>query len=263
MALPDSNREIYSRNPLAEVTAQLKFPPILRIEAEAPAQFQDSIRERYPMYRRVMAASQLPPDLPAPVRKLIQSMGAAAGPIQHVFETQDRKSTIALSRESLSFKTISYTRWEKFRDQLELVRGTLESVYRPAAYSRLGLRYVDVIRRSILGLEAVSWAELLNPSIGGALTAPEFGDAIDTASSELHCKLHDDNCFLSLRTGIALAEPTKEKCFLIDCDFHTHRRTDLPHVTATLNTFNRASGNLFRWAIRDRLRDALQPQPLA
>jgi uncharacterized protein (TIGR04255 family) len=262
MALPDTSRVVYSRNPLAEVTAQLKFPPILRIEAEAPAQFQDVIRERYPRYRRVIAAGQLPADLPPAVRNLIQGMGAAAGPIQHLFETQDRKVIVTLSRESLLFKTTSYARWETYRDQLESLRGTLEQIYRPASYSRLGLRYVDVIRRSILGLDAVPWADLLNPVIGGELTAPELGESIDSASSELHCKLEGDNCFLTLRSGIALAEPAKEKCFLIDCDFHTHKGTELANVTDTFNTFNRASGNLFRWAIRDRLRDALQPQPL-
>ena len=39
MALPDTNRVIYARNPIAEVTAS-KSSPILRIEAEAPAQFR-------------------------------------------------------------------------------------------------------------------------------------------------------------------------------------------------------------------------------
>jgi uncharacterized protein (TIGR04255 family) len=262
MALPDTSRVIYSRNPLAEVTAQLRFPPILRIEAEAPAQFQDAIRDRYPLYRQVRAASQLPANIPPPVRNLIQGMGAAAGPIQHLFETQDRKSVVTLSRESLSLKTTSYTRWETFRDQLERVRNTIEQVYRPTSYGRLGLRYVDIIRRSILGLENVPWTDLLNPSIGGELTAPELGERMDSMSSELHCKLDGDNCFLTLRTGIALAEPSKEKCFLIDCDFHTHKPTELANVTATLSDFNRASGNLFRWAIRERLRDALQPRPL-
>src|SRR5277367_4733087 len=126
MALPESNRELYSLNPLAEVTAQLRFPPILRIEAESPAQFQESIRDRYPLYRRVMAAGQLPPDIPPPVRNLFQGMGgAAAGAVQHLFETQDRKWSTTLSRATLTLKTIVYTRWEEFRDQLERVRAVL------------------------------------------------------------------------------------------------------------------------------------------
>jgi uncharacterized protein (TIGR04255 family) len=270
MALPETNRELYRRNPLAEVTAQLRFPPILRIEAESPAQFQEGIRDRYPLYRQVMAAGQLPPNVPAPVRNLIQGMGAAAGPLQHLFEAQDRRSSVMLSRESLILKTTEYTRWEAFRAQLDRIRATLEQIYRPTAYSRLDLRYVDIIRRSILGLGDVPWAELLNSAIGGELSAAEFGENIDSASRQLHCNLDGDNCFLTLKTGIALAEPAnrggiKEKCFLIDGDFHTHTDkppTEINNVTATFDVFNRASGNLFRWAIQPRLRDALEPQPL-
>jgi len=190
-------------------------------------------------------------------------MGAAAGPIQHLFETQDRKSAVTVSQDSFALKATGYTRWEMFREQLESLRATIEQIYRPAFYGRLGLRYVNIIRRSLLGLENVAWAELLNPSIGGELTVPEFGESVDSASSQLHCTLDGDNGFLTLRTGIALAEPGKEKCFLIDCDFHTHKPTEIVNVTNTLDIFNRASGNLFRWAIRDRLRDALDPRPMA
>jgi uncharacterized protein (TIGR04255 family) len=262
MPLPETKRVVYSRNPLAEVTAQLRFPPILKIESETPAQFQDQIRDCYPRYQQLRPASQLPAGLPLQMQNLIQSMGSAAGPIQHVFETQDQKFVVTLSRESLAFKTTSYTRWEAFRERLGILRDILEQTYRPAYYSRIGLRYVNIIRRSVLDLNNVPWADLLNPSIGGELTSPEIGECIDSASSQLHCKLEDDNHFLNLRTGIALAEPNKERCFLIDCDFHTHKQTELTNVTTFLDTFNRASGNLFRWTIQDRLRDALQPQPL-
>ncbi|MGA2584440.1 MAG: TIGR04255 family protein [Tepidisphaeraceae bacterium] len=265
MALPETDREIYRRNPLAEVTAQLRFSPILRIEAESPAQFQEAIRDRYALYRQVAAAGQLPADVPAPVRNLIQGMGAAAGPVQHLFETEDRKSSVTLSRETLVLKTMAYMSWHEFREQLDRARAAFEDHYRPVSYGRLDLRYVNIIRRSILGLSDVPWGELLNPSIGGELSAREFGDSVDSASRQLHCKLDGENHFLTLKTGIALAEPSipggvKERCFLIDSDFHTHQRTEINNVTSTLDTFNRASGNLFRWAIQRKLRDALEPQ---
>jgi uncharacterized protein (TIGR04255 family) len=171
-----------------------------------------------------------------------------------------------LSREALTLRTTVYRRWEEFREELERVRAAFEQIYRPASYARLGLRYVDVIRRSKLGLDDVGWGELLNPFIGGELAAPEFGEDVDSATRKLHCKLDGENVFLWLKTGIAQPEAAnqrKENCFLIDCDFHTHRPTETNHVTAILDIFNRASGNLFRWAVRPRLRDALQPQPLA
>jgi uncharacterized protein (TIGR04255 family) len=267
MNLPVTDREVYVRNPLAEVWAQLRFPPILRIETEIPAEFQDKIRGTYALYQRALPAGELPPKVPAAIRNLIQGIGAAAGPVQHVFESQDHDWSVVLSRECLSVKTVSYSRWEEFRDRVSIVAGAFVDIYRPSAYSRVGLRYVDVVRRSILRLNDVSWSELLRPEIGGELTASEFGEDIDSMSRQLHCKLDGDNGFLTLKTGIALAEPgagggPKEKCFLIDSDFHTHRPTELNNVFATLDAFHRASGNLFRWAILPRLRDALGPQPL-
>lgn len=266
MALPETDRELYRHNPLAEVVAELRFPPILRIEAESPAQFQEAIRESYPFYRQVMTAGQLPPNVPAPVRNLIQSMGAAAGPVQHLFEAHDRTLSIVLSREALILKTSSYARWEDFRSRLDRLRATFERQYQPISYTRVGLRYVDIVRRSILGLNDVPWSDLLKPHIAGELSADEFGENIDSMSRQLHCRLQGEDSFLALKTGIALAEAgtpggIKEKCFLIDSDFHTHRPTELTNVMAVLDTFNRASGNLFRWAIQPRLRRALDPQP--
>lgn len=267
MALPATEREVYSRNPLAEVVMDLKFPPILRIETETPAQFQEQIRNDYPRYRRVISAGQLSPEVPAPIRNLIQGMNAVSGPIKHQFEAQDQSWMVSLSREHLALKTTKYTRWEEFRERANRLRTAFTELYRPASYARIGLRYVDIVRRSILQLGDVSWAELLKPQIAGELAAEELGENVDSMSRQLHCKLDDDNCFLTLKTGIAVAEPdsanaNKEKCFLIDADFHTHKLTELNHVMVALDSFNRASGNLFRWAILPRLRAALEPKSL-
>lgn len=43
-------RCIYRKNPLAEVICQLRFPEILSIQTQLPANFQEAIREEYPQY---------------------------------------------------------------------------------------------------------------------------------------------------------------------------------------------------------------------
>src|SRR5207249_3887147 len=98
-----------------------------------------------------------------------------------------------LSRESLMFRTTAYTRWEEFRGRLERLQATFEQIYRPASYNRLGLRYVDIVQRSRLGLNDVSWSDLLKPYIAGELSAEEFGENIDSASRQLHCQLGDNS----------------------------------------------------------------------
>ena len=41
-------RCVYQNNQLADVICQLRFPEILSISANLPAQFQDAIRDAYP-----------------------------------------------------------------------------------------------------------------------------------------------------------------------------------------------------------------------
>jgi uncharacterized protein (TIGR04255 family) len=263
MGFPDSPRVVYRKNPLAEVTCSLRFPSILKIDSESPAAFQDAIRTDYPLYAEApLANAQIPPNLPPEMVKFVQGLGAF-GQVgrRHEFATDDRKWQITLTREALALKTTEYRRWEEFRERFLTVNDAFERLFRPASYVRVGLQYVDVIRRSALRLEGVSWAELLKPHIAGELSVPEIAEQIDSASRQVHIRIDDSETYVTIKSGIAFAEPAKEKCFLIDSDFHTHGRTEKPHVPSTLDTFNRMAGRLFRWCIHQRLHDALEPQP--
>ena len=48
--ISDQQRCIYDMNPLAEVICQLRFPEILSIQANIPANFQEAIRHIFPKY---------------------------------------------------------------------------------------------------------------------------------------------------------------------------------------------------------------------
>lgn len=44
MLFPPTQRVIYHKNPLVEVVCQLRFPTILKIDAEIPVAFQEAVR---------------------------------------------------------------------------------------------------------------------------------------------------------------------------------------------------------------------------
>ena len=69
------SRCIYEKNQLIEVICQLRFPDILKIEAQEPYAFQDAIRGEYPQYAKKV--EQLPPQQGPPHRD------AAAGRCLH------------------------------------------------------------------------------------------------------------------------------------------------------------------------------------
>lgn len=264
MPFPESPRVIYRRNPLAEVICQVRFPPILRIDAEAPSRFQDAIRSEYPLYGEGPAlAVALPPNAPAEIANLIQRLGPTRGAgKRHEFSTEDGAWQATLTRESLALKTTAYRRWEDFRGKLSTIRTALVAEYRPSFFVRIGLRYVDVIQRSSLGLEGTPWSQLLGTHIAGELSSPEIGDSIETAVREVLVRLDDRGGRVMIRHGLAVAEPAHEECFFVDSDFHTEQKTEVTDADATLDNFNRAAGLLFRWCIQGRLHNALQPEPI-
>ena len=263
MTFPESERVIYQKNPLAEVSVELRFPPILKIDASPPADFQDKIRSTFSDYGQSRDSINIPPNAPQAVQKIMKSLPLGGGPVNHLFTTGDKKQQVILTREKVALKSLAYTRWEDFNSCFDHVRKVFEEIYQPSFYSKISLKYVDVIRRSILGLNDVRWSELLTAEVGGALTSPELAQRIDSSSSEFHCSLDDPNSFLTLKTSIALAEPGREHCFVINSEFHTHSKTETANVEQVLGTFNRSAGQLFRWAIQRRLHDALQPNSVA
>lgn len=261
MPFPHSQRVIYQRCPLAEVVAHLRFQPILRIDSEAPAAFQETIRAAYPQYANVPQPLPVgvPPNTPPQIVTMMQGLGGIHLGTRHRFASQDGQWEVYLARETLELRTTKYNRWEDFRDRFRQVRESLETIYGPGDYLRIGLRYVDVIRRSVLGLQDVPWSELLKPYIAGVLASPELAPRIDGTGSQTHCNLGDDS-FLTLKAGLVRhATEGPELCFMIDCEFHTHQSTEVDDAATKLDGFNQMGGRFFRWCIQQRLHDAMEP----
>lgn len=265
MPFPDSPRVIYKRNPLSEVICQVRFPPILRIDAGPPAGFQDRVRAGYPMFREVQPELQAA-NVPAEIASIVRSMlPSRARTNAYEFASEDGAWSITLTREWLALKTSAYRQWRTpaggppgFRDHLEQPFASLIAEYAPPFFTRIGLRYVDVIQRSKLGLKDRPWSELLKPHVAGELAAPELSGQVEHAARELRVKLSGDGSVM-IRHGIAVEEGTNEACYFIDCDFFVEQRTEPKNVLGILDNFNREAGRLFRWCVSNALHQAMEP----
>jgi uncharacterized protein (TIGR04255 family) len=253
---------LFQSNPLAEVICQLQFPTVLRIAADVPSEFQERIRQSYPEFRQDAGASGLPPDISQVIANL--PINVQQGPI-YSFENEGATRTITLTRDAVSITERQYTRWEDLRAEIELVRSALEEIYQPSFYSRIGLRYQDVLDPSALGLAGVPWSDLLHPAVAGLLGAEDeirssvrnLGGAAEIEISEIA------DAAVRLQYGLVQgSEGGSTRPFALDADFFTTQRSAFEHVPTILDTFNNLAGNLFRWAITERLRDALRPTPL-
>lgn len=263
MFFPESQRVIYEKNPLIEVICQLRFPTILRIDAGPLADFQDRIREKYPLYS-VQEPNIEYPKLPKEFSAILElGMPKPPGSTTHRFSTKDSKRFISLAQNFLALMESNYERWESFRGELVEAEKALTELYRPAFYSRIGLRYKDVISRQELGMSGAKWKDLLQPHIVGELGESGVCDAIITTQTRSVIRIPElPGGQVNLIHGLVRPSETREECYLIDADFSIEQTEGLNEPFEILDKFNRLGRRLFRWAITDTLHGAMGPKKI-
>lgn len=262
MPFPETPRAIYERNPLTEVICQLRFPTILRIASEPPAELQERLRDLYPVFRQNQGPTiqGMPPEVSRILADLPVQLPTEPS---YAFETEDGSRTINLSREFVAVTERNYVHWENFSREVERMKAAIEEIYAPPFYERTGLRYQDVIDREALGLQDVAWHELVRPPMAGLFSSSEdsvrenIREMVATAEIEVP---EIPGGTVRLQYGLATQEGRPKKVYGMDADFYTTERSSTDGVLQILNAFNGHAGNFFRWSITDRLRDALRPR---
>ena len=262
MLFPEVKRVIYQKNPLDRVICQLRFPPILRIAAEPPVEFQDSVRKEFPYYSE---KNELTMGIPSRVREqipreLLGEILRTADTKNHEFSSEDGQWKINLTRTFMALSTDRYEAWKDFKKKLEIPLTTLINVYSPAHFSRIGLRYRNVIQRSKLGLDSVSWTELLRPQLLGVLANSEIGKSVRNLESVYEISLPDRESAVRISTQLTRDRKRSEICYVIDSDFFKARKTPTNDVIGKLDYFNQHASRLFRWCITERLHKSMEPQ---
>ena len=171
------SRCIYEKNQLIEVICQLRFPDILKIEAQEPYAFQDAIRGEYPQYAKKV--EQLPP----------QQAGGKLTPQGTVnnyqFISADSQWKVSLTKSFIALSTHGYTRWEEFAQRLDRILAAFIQAYQPAYFSRVGLRYINAFRKAELGLENAQWRELIQPGYLGLMGDDDAQEALSSKTSRI------------------------------------------------------------------------------
>ncbi len=259
MTFPESARVIYEKNPLNLVVCQFRFPPILRIDAEVPATFQEAIRHAYPLFEEQRSGEQ-GIEIPPEISKLMGlELQFGSGKQGYKFSTSEDVWQVVLTRDFLALATTAYKRWEDFKQHLENPLNVFTEIYKPDYFSRIGLRYRDVIKKTELGLKDHEWAELLQPHIAGELCSP-IASSIQKSGRDTLVTLDGGIGQVRIRHGLPQAKDDSESRYVIDADFFSDEKLEVPHALERLDRFNREAGRLFRWCITDRLHNSLGPR---
>jgi uncharacterized protein (TIGR04255 family) len=257
---PPSPRVIYAKAPLRQVIAQLRFPSLLKIDSEPPAEFQERIRDLVPLLDRVQPMiDHLPPELAS----VVVGLAVPTPRPEFAFRTEDGTASISLSSEHIAFTTTKYTRWEEFSRYIKPALTALLEIYRPSFFQRIGLRYINTIERGALGIPNQNWSELLQPAILGELATPGFEAHATEAKRNIRVALpNDPGCAMFLQHGLAKKKGSNEVVYRLDFDFYRSDKTEVADAKPTLDKLNSMVGRAFRWCIRESLHERLEPTVL-
>lgn len=252
----------YRAHQLAEVICQLRFPEILSITANPPAEFQDAIRSEYPQF----ASRQ---ETPAPkITGIPGNMALQNQPpvINYQFSSADGVWRVNLTSKFISLSCSKYTCWEEFAARLDKPLAAFIKIYKPAYFERVGLRYLNFISRFELGLEGVPFSELIAPCYLGPLAEEDVSEAASSRCSvdaELSLR---GGCRVKLHAGPGLTKRNgkedKEVKFVFDQDLFMPGQLQLNLVAGALQTLHAQANSIFRGAVTDRLHEAMEPEPI-
>jgi len=261
LIFPIVERVVYERAPLVEVICQVRFPTDLRVETDPPVSFQQRIRAQFPLLKQTRRAfvSALPPELARALESIVPATGAAT---IWEFGTEDGKHSLELLKDNLTLISRNYRRWEDFSGLFRELLSALSDIYAPRFFTRVGLRYRDIVQRSKLGLSHARWSTLLRRHVLGELGEPDIERRALEALRNLLLSLPERDAKVRLQHGFAEIEGSSEQSYLIDCDFFVDR-TEVKHADDTLEYLHRNAASYFRWCITDTLHQAMEPRPVS
>lgn len=247
----------YGRPQLAEVICQLRFPEILTIQTNTPADYQEAIRDQFPLYFRRQ-------EIPASAVSGNMTLQKKEPIINHQFATSDGVWRVNLTSKFISLTTSQYTTWEDFAAHLDKPLAAFIQVYKPAPFERIGLRYLNFISRQQLGLEGIPYSELIHPCYLGLLSqedVPEAAVSRNSVDSEMAIR---GGCRVKLHAGPGKVKrgsrEDPEVKFIFDQDLYMNGPVQHNLIPGALQTLHSQADAIFRGAITQKLHDAMEPE---
>ena len=165
-----------------------------------------------------------------------------------------------LTSTFIAISTRKYTQWEEFSEKVRQVVKAFQETYEVPFYTRVGLRYIDVIQRSVLGLSNEKWSDLVKPHVLGVVT--QFEDGMNSYVSQAEFKDPTDDICTKTHFELVNVNNSNENSLLIDCDYFKTEMVNIESMMDVATVLHNHSSNFLMTAITDKLNDAMEPEEL-
>ncbi|OGQ77597.1 MAG: hypothetical protein A2289_20305 [Deltaproteobacteria bacterium RIFOXYA12_FULL_58_15] len=224
-SLPLVENPPFKKNLIKSAICELRFPILTSLRSQpAPDNFSTALRGPYPYYEQ----------------GFVIAPGQNEAELAHVFKTRDRHWTVSLRQAAVSLETDTYASFEDFEKKLGKLVEILLPLLDTSFFTRVGLRYVNVV--PMHRGELTGW---LNPKLHGLSMTPELGH-LDRAWSELVGRTEIGR--YNLRWGFP-NERSHE--LILDTDFYAED-VDAENLMKVLPKLHDQSFALFRWCLDNK-----------
>jgi len=225
--LPDVEPVQYERNFIDTVVCELKFPIILDWESKPPVSIQRELRRDYPFHKKIYLIEAVTQQEESEKRLSLN------------LQSKNKKWTVAIRSDSIILETTSYLNFEDFSDKLNKVVNVVKDKIDSDFFTRVGLRYINVINFSPDEFE-----ELINQD----LVAPILKNVYGTVR-ECYQRVNGftEYGLFNFRHGIKTND-TPNQDYLLDFDYFKEG-VEISDVLELIKRFHEYNFKFFHWAL--------------
>ncbi len=242
VAIHSTNVDKYKRNFLRQAVCELRFPTLMELgESRPPAAFVKALRKEYPYIELT--------------NEVTVGIGGAGSNYAHIFRSTKRTWSVSLKQSALSVETNAYSDYDHMRERVLRVVEAASKVIDSDFFTRIGLRYINVIDS---GADPVhGW---VNPELVGPILSRSFA-GIQEYAGKLQLVANDGGCLLQhgivLKQKHATGEIGPE--YLLDIDSFRNEIL-LSDTGVALDAMHAQVFDVFDWAIGPKAREHLSAE---
>ena len=259
----------FQRNPLINVVCQVRFPPILTISEALPVKFQEELRHQYPQFKTSIEQQfhfNFEQDKSGSL--LTPAIDQTDTAKNYHFASADSVWAVNLTNTFLAVSTSNYSTWEEFKDRVQTIVTVFNRLYSPAFFERVGLRYINAIQRTKLGVSPdIQWTEFIHPFALGFLSDDVMRDKISGFNSTTEIN-NDSGIMTRIVTALGQVKNSAnteqyapEISFIIDTDSFFGKIVNVNDGLA-LDRLHQAATEAFQFIITEKLCEVMEPMPI-
>jgi uncharacterized protein (TIGR04255 family) len=253
--LPAADERVVSRSTVGMAICQVRFDTQDGLGGATAVDFHNRLGSAEGRYPKITSAEGITVEI------------GPQGPVQTgktgwSFDAGDGSWTVTLLPDNMSLQVGegAFAGWEDFAERFTEALAALCGVVSPALEQRLGLRVVDRISGTSVGVDEPSgWEPYINPRFLGPVVEPGLSEAI-RGYQQLMVLDAGEGVTCNLRQGLAsvLSQGSRSD-YVVDCDIFREagRQFDAEAILEAVGGFRNQVENIFSVIATPALLDAL------